>query len=218
MKIKLAIAFMAITSMAVGQTVEQRDSIVNEICKTIVEHASKPDSIRVQIAYETHLFPVMEGLTDQQMRELASNIFYRLQRNCVEFKKILEARDPPRGDWSVVDKKPVSKLDQEGCRSFLEHEKYAYLESTGDTVVLHIENGYWTDRFKNGTYSKLKFNWIGDCEFEIEFVESNNYIRKNLSKPGDKYRYQILDKKDGYYDMSAQIPGIERFMLFKVYY
>ncbi len=74
------------------------------------------------------------------------------------------------------------------------------------------------DLFKDGTYSKLKFEWLGDCEFELEFIESNNESRKSFSKPGDKYIYQILDKKAKYYLMSAWIPGMSYFLKFKIYF
>jgi len=70
----------------------------------------------------------------------------------------------------------------------------------------------------DGTYSKLRFEWVSACEFEIEFLESNNRIRKNFSKPGDKYRYQIVDSKDGYYDMSVEIVGADMHSLFRMYY
>ena len=60
--------------------------------------------------------------------------------------------------------------------------------------------------------------WLTDCEFQIEFVTSNNELRKKLSKPGDKYRYQVLEKSDGYYFMSAEVVDVNQFMTFKLYY
>lgn len=74
-----------------------------------------------------------------------------------------------------------------------------YPDFNGDTVNLIIDKGLWTDNFKDGTYSKLRFKWINDCEFEIEFIESNNPVQSQFSKKGDKYLYQIIEKKDNYY-------------------
>ena len=120
-------------------------------------------------------------------------------------------------NWEAVNTKPTTRLNKRSCEDFLKYKKYKYLEPEGDTVNLTIENGYWVEHFKDKTFSKLKFYWINDCEFEIEFVESNNKIRKAASKPGDKYKYQILDKKQNFYDMSVEIPETKVFAVFKLY-
>lgn len=126
--------------------------------------------------------------------------------------------EPPKGDWETVDEKPNSVVNKKVCRKFIDHINYTYLEANGDTVKLQIENGFWVDHFKDGTYSKLKLNWITDCEFEIEFIESNNKLRKGFSKPGDKYRYQVINKKDNYYEMSVEILGTGRHVKLKLYF
>ena len=82
-----------------------------------------------------------------------------------------------------------------------------------------IENNIWQDHFIDGTYSSLKFKWISECEFEIEFVKSNNELRKNFSKAGDKYRYQILAQGAGFYEMFVEVVGSTGHLAsFKLYY
>jgi hypothetical protein len=46
-----------------------------------------------------------------------------------------------------------------------------------------------------------RFKWVDDCKFDIEFIESNNITRKNYSKQGEKYRYEILGETAHYYLM-----------------
>lgn len=101
---------------------------------------------------------------------------------------------------------------------FRKHKIYKYIEFNGDTTNLKIDNDFWIDNFKDGTYSKLKIYWSSDCYFDIEFINSNNEVRKKISHPGDKYRYTILEKFDNYYLMSVEITGIKRFSIFKIYY
>ena len=94
----------------------------------------------------------------------------------------------------------------------------AYVDAMGDTVRLELGNGYWIDRFSDGTYSRLAFRWIDDCSFEIEFIESDNHTRQSFSKPGDVYVYQVNEKHPGYYDVSVEIKGTGRYAAFRIYY
>jgi hypothetical protein len=201
-----------------AQTQMQRDSVVDEICKTIQLLADQPDTVRIYTAYEEHLYPFVARYPEEIQDEISENIYFRLQRNCWAFKEILIRAEPPNPDWDIVSEKPVTRLKKKTCRQFLQHGEYTYLESTGDTVRLRLEPGYWTDHFIDGTYSRLKFRWTGDCSFEIEFIESNNVVRRNFSQPGDVYRYQVVDKKEGYYEMSVEIPGSDLVSMFKLHY
>ena len=196
----------------------QRDSIVSELCRHLKLNRDREDSIRIELAYQAHLYPYLDKQLEEEVEDIGMNIFLRLQRNCKEFKQILDRLEPLVGDWKVLNEKPKTRLDRESCRQFLEHREYRYTDSSGDTTRLIIDNGYWTDYFKDGTTSKLEFRWLSDCEFEIEFIESNNYFRMNYSKPGDIYRYVVIDQKDGYYDMGAELVESEQYMRWKLYY
>ena len=214
----LIVGFLLVSTLSFGQNQAEKDSLINEMCKTIKTSKDLPDSIRVAGAFEEHLYPYLEGFPESQRKDIWTAIFYRFQVRCEEFKEILDRLDPPSGDWKRLTEKPGTNLSKKVCKQFLDHKKYSYRESTGDTVHFEIKNGLWKERFKDGTFSKLKFHWVNNCEFDLEFIESDNESRKNLSKPGDKYRYQITDKKEGYYDMTVQVLGTERYYMFKVYY
>lgn len=46
---------------------------------------------------------------------------------------------------------------------------------------------------RNGrTYSLLEIKWKNECKFELEFQESNDPLKKEISQPGDIYKYEIL--------------------------
>lgn len=218
MKTAMAITLTLATILCRGQSQESKDSLVTEICKSIMSGQDQPDSVKIFAALEKHFYPFLRKYPEGQQNDIGTNVFFRLQRNCKAFKAILDKGDPPRGDWETIAGKPVTKLNKIDCRHFLEHKKYAYLEPNGDTVKLELANGFWIDHFKDNTYSKLNLKWIGDCEFEIQFIESNNEVRKNFSKPGDKYRYQIIEKHADYYRMSVEIPDSDQHLLFKIYY
>jgi hypothetical protein len=120
--------------------------------------------------------------------------------------------------WELLDEKPVSKLDKASCNEFNTRTKYYYREPNGDTVKVVVDKGLWQEEFIDGTYSKLKFRWIGDCQFELEFISSNHHLRKNLSKKGETYRYTLLEKINNYYSTLAEPVGSEKASKFKIYY
>jgi hypothetical protein len=210
--------FLIISCRVFSQTDAINDSLINEICKTLNSDKNLADSARFREISQKHIYPVVIKIDTSKRGDAFKFISARLQRNCNEFKLMIERMYPNKGDWVHEDKKPISSLDKEICKDFIQIGKYYYLEANGDTVHLTIENNIWEDHFLDGTYSKLKFYWTGDCEFEIEFVDSNNETRKNFSRPGDKYKYQILEKDNGYYKLSVESVGTSEFYTFKVYY
>ena len=217
-RIALLILLSIVSLISYGQVDKEKDSLANEICKTVKEAKGLSDSAIVSFVYEKHVTPFLLNYPVEQREGISDVIYFRLLRNCLEFRNILNKINPLKGDWQTVSEKPKTQLGKKTCNNFLQYKKYFYLEGNGDTVNLSIENGFWVDKFKDGTYSKLKFEWINDCEFDIGFIESNNITRKNFSKRGDKYRYQILNKNEHYYLMSVEISGTEGYMTFRLYY
>jgi hypothetical protein len=210
---------LLLSGPALAQKEAITDKLLQDICKSINERPEDSDSARVTSAFEKHLRPVLAKMNEKELEETYDLVFYRLQRLCLSFSNILTRNSPAsKGDWQQVSEKPASVLKSDVCRELLSHKKLTYLEVTGDTVLMDIRDGFYTDRFVDGTWSKLKFKWIGDCEFEIEFIESTNESRKNFSRPGDKYRYQLLSKHESYYAVSVQSVGREGYMTFRIYF
>lgn len=216
--IKILLILVLISSISYGQTQTQIDSISSEICKSIITNSQSSDSLKVTLAYRNVLDPFMLMYPEELRDQIWSNIYFRLQRNCTEYLEILVRGQSSIGDWEILDKLPDASKDKRLCKEFFKQKHFYYLETNGDTVRLTIENGYWTDTFKDETYSKLKVYPLDDCRFEIEFVESDNHMRKNFSNPGDRYRYQILDRGKNYYYMSLELSEVKQYTAFKLYY
>ena len=62
--------------------------------------------------------------------------------------------------------------------------------------IVSIKDGLWNEQFEDNTFSKLKFRWTSENEFMLEFIESDNLIRRNFSVKGDKYFYGIYGVQD----------------------
>ena len=212
------IVLFFLCTKCLGQSTQSYDSLISKMCQTLGANKNETDTVKLKLIATQHLWPYLEKFDTAKAHEISNDIFVRAQRQCKDFGEIIFRLIPKKSDWERVDKKPISHLVKSVCRDFQKLKNYSYLETNGDTAHITIEDGFWIDHFNDSTFSKLKMQWLSDCEFQIEFVSSNNQIRKRLSKPGDKYRYQVLEKSDGYYFMSAEVVGVNQFMTFKLYY
>ncbi|MEQ8713925.1 MAG: hypothetical protein RIC80_12970 [Cyclobacteriaceae bacterium] len=211
------ILFLFFGHLSIAQTQYQKDSLINEMCKTLDEFKTLDDSIRIHTVYNIHLYPFLSLYPEVSHQEIGSSIFIRFQHNCNTFKRILDRLNGLHEDWENLNEKPVSETNSQECDKFLENRNFWYHDSSGDTVKLTIGTRFWTDSFKDGTYSKLKFQRLNNCQFEIEFIESNNKIRANFSKPGDRYKYELLRSEGDYFYVLVELTEINSFMRFKLY-
>jgi hypothetical protein len=206
------------SSLSFGQSPIQVDSLIKEMCKTLKATNDKLDSLRFSEITELHLNPFFALYPKDEADKIWTIIYFRFQRDCMEFNQMLNRKSPAKDGVSLVEERPKTKLNKKDCQKFFDRKDYWYIENNGDTTNLKIENGLWIDKFKDGTFSKLRVKRTSDCTFEIEFIESNNVTRKNFSRPGDKYIYQIINKEKNYYEMSAEIVEINRIEIFRMYY
>ncbi len=219
MKISLLIlGFSFSINLAYSQSDIIPDSLLFETCNSIINSKKEDDSLKIFESFDLHLLPVFSKLNDTQLEEAFKYAHVRLQKFCPEYKKLLDKKNPPKDDWIPLETTPHSKLNKESCRAFLTHSSYYYFDDRRDTVKLSLSNNYWVDHFKDGTYSKLSLTWVNECEFEIFFIESTNSIRKNLSKPGEKYKYRVIEKYPNYYLVCLDMKELKILGTFRIYY
>jgi len=219
-KIRLTIfLILLIPTFLFSQLIKQKDSIITEMCNEIANTKNFSDSLRIQFAYTKHLYPYLAKFKDEKIDSIGMSIYYRFQRNCSEFIEILNRLELNKSDWEQLEKghKPKSKLSKRKCRRLNEFRDLSYFEYNGDKVNVELKDGIWTDFFLDGTYSKLSFKWTDDCEFELEFIESNNETRKSFSNKGDTYNYSLILENDNAFVVITQIPNENNYLKFKIY-
>lgn len=198
MKKIFTILILSCLSICYSQTDAEFDGITMEICKSLNENKTYPDSTRISLSLEQHIPVFMQNYnleTEEQLEAMLDKVYARLQKNCNEFVEILIKSDRNISEWVLLEKAPVSKIQKKDCLRLTTAKHFYYLEYDGTKVHVTVENNKWTEKFEDGTYSILNFKWTGDCEYELEFVESNNNIRKNLSSKRDKYNYVLYEAK-----------------------
>ncbi len=202
---------------AFSQSTMDNDSIVNVICIDLNKDKKGTGEERINRVVPKHFERYAERFQADSIEAVKSNIFLRLQKLCPEFSKIITAMTSQYGDWEVVDTEPVSVAKEEDCNSLFIRKQIKYLEPSGDTVNVLLNGSTWEEHFKDGTYSKLSVTHVSPCEFVLKFIESNNEVRRNFSKPGDEYRYITIEKTREYYKMFAGNKGADRKFLFRIY-
>ncbi|MFK7747716.1 MAG: hypothetical protein AB8B65_04960 [Kordia sp.] len=217
-KIYLLLFVLGTTQLSFSQTIQQVDSISNVFCEYLKTINIKNDTLKLNTLYEQKFYPYLRSIAKEEVEKVGNKLYYRLQRNCVEFRKLLDRLEPPKDGLTRITEKPVSEITKKQLNAFKKQKEFYYYEASGEKTIVIMKDGFWTDYFSDDTASKLTTKWIGNTEFELTFIESDNETRANFSVKGDKYVYQVLAKKDNYYEMSVNIPGQIVFEKFKIYY
>jgi hypothetical protein len=184
----------------------QRDSVADEICKSI-QRLEKPDSTELYFTIFKHIATFAMRFPRELQPDEFLFVGLRLSRRCFDFRYYASKVSSENGDWKIEAELPKARADSKDCKALFEQKTFWYLETSGDTVNVTIADGFWTECFGDGTYSKLSIAPLSDCRFEASFIESDNHIRKNLSQPGEKYIYQVLERRNAYFLISSEIPG-----------
>lgn len=200
-----------------------KDLLVSNVCKSFQNDTiTEPDSVKIFRIFKNHLSKLEHEIPADSLLALSDFLYIRLQKECPKFyqlaNRISLKEKIEKSDWRDVADEPTSKLTDADYDLFIKLRVFKYLEPNGDPVTTYITNSTWEDHFLDGTYSRLSLKKLSQNEFVITFLESNNRMRKNLSKPGDKYRYKILQKAPGYYLMFTQPFESKTKSLFKLYY
>jgi hypothetical protein len=218
MKKILIILLIGISNITFSQTITEIDSVSYTMCDYLKKMEIENDTLKINSLYQNQFYPYLRKFEQSQTQKIGQQVYYRLQRNCVEFRNLLDRLEPPKEEVTRITEKPKSEISKKELKEFKNQKEFYYFEVAGDTTRVKMDKGKWTDSFSNNTFSKLTYNWINETEFELTFVESNNEARSNFSVKGDKYIYQVLSKEDGFYQMTVNIPGQEIFEKFKMYY
>lgn len=204
---------------AFAQSHQEIDSVSYQMCDRLKANSGiANDTLRIQQAYEQILFPFLAQLAPDKAEAVGQTTYFRFQRNCPEFREILNRLNPPQDEVSWTEVEPESEITDREIDAFRNTADFSYLEVDGKRTQVLMQDGFWTDTFADDTFSKLSVEWITDKKFELTFIESNNVSRSNFSFKGDKLVYKLLDKKDDHYVLSVNIPGQDNHEIFKLYY
>lgn len=217
LKITILIAICFCGHLLKAQTIVQVDSVAKLACERMETIEASGDEEMLRQVFNNEFVPYLEQLDAAQQEKTSMQLYYRMQRNCESFRALLQRLDPPADSVAFKYQKPIADIKNRDLKAFKKQTEFYYLETDGKTTQVSMQDGFWTDRFPDGSYSKLNYSWISKNEFVLEFISSDNQSRAMLSVPGDLYYYQVLAKMDTYYLMSVNIAGQEVYEEFRLY-
>ncbi|UJH90906.1 hypothetical protein LZ575_19740 [Antarcticibacterium sp. 1MA-6-2] len=188
------------------------------MCELLKIQEVQIDSLKVERVFEQSFYPYLENIDPEKIDKIFNKVYFRFQRNCPEFRAILNRMYPPKDDVAFQKTEPVSEMTSSQLADFKKQKRFTYKEVDGEVTEVELKNDQWIDHFIDQTFSKLRLEWISDHKFQLTFIDSNNLSRSNFSFPGDKIIYKVLAKKEGYYLLSVNIEGQEEFEIFKLYF
>lgn len=213
----LSLLFFCKTLLAQAEN-RETDKIIDEACLRFSKTENLSDSLRVKYLNENIIYPYMSATSSNNKKETLDAFLIRFQKRCESFSNFLIKVDNFNQDnWIVVDKRPESTVTKKELDILKQSNSLYYFEYTGNRTNVEAKNNYWIETFLDKTQSKLKYTWIGNNKFELEFIESNNFERKEFSRKGDKYIYEVINKVNDYYWVIAEIPGQSRLVKFKLF-
>lgn len=217
MKANFVILTLLLWNLLSAQTIQEIDSMTFEFCDFIKE-SQLSDQKKLDVLQDNLIIPYIRKFKNANAEQVFNQIFFRMQRNCLEFELLLDRLYPNPEQLERTKTKPECKLSNDELLQFKKIKKFYYTEHDGTKTKVRIEDGKWKERFKDKSYSRLHMRWMNESEFELEFIESNNFTRKNLSIPGDKYFYYVISKESNYYWVAYSSPNKEQFVKFKLYF
>lgn len=192
------------------------DQLIDKMCLDLKDNESLNDSLKLESINQKFILPYLAQFTDSERQDKFDQIYFRLQNRCQSFRDYLQKNDPPKtDDWVRLNEHPAITVSENEINLFKKNTTFHYFEYGGEKTTVQTDKSFWKESFADGSYSKLFYKWIGKNRFELEFIESNNNGRKNFSKKGDRYMYQIINKEDNFYWILVESPTeIVKFKLF----
>jgi len=183
-----------------SQTIQQIDSVSLKMCESLSGLKEVKDDVKVTMIFQKHLpdfLAKMNISTQTEMDAVSDKVYFRLQKNCNHFRDVLDNLEENKSDWVSLSQIPKNKVSKKEFATFLKGGNFYYKEYDGRIVNVELVRNIWTETFTDGSFSKLIIHPKQNAEFDLEFVESNNGMRKNLSVKGDLYSYGLYELNNG---------------------
>ncbi|WP_417430546.1 hypothetical protein [Halpernia sp.] len=214
----LILSFISFNFFHAQNSLDKTDEMIDEMCVEFQRDPDLSDSIRIQNLNDKFIFNYLNQFSEQERESKIDNLYFRFQKRCEAFRAYLYQKDPPKDDnWEILKSKPEITISASEISQFKNTKNFHYFEYEGAETQVEIGKKYWKETFADGTTSKLLMNWIDKTKFVLEFIESTNNGRKNFSRKGDKYNYELISKEKNYYWILVETPGQNEILKFKLF-
>ncbi len=213
----LILLIFLIPVFAISQHNSEEEAVIAKMCAEFKNTPDLGDKERVENLFVKFLYAYLEKFPDEEINAVGDAVYFRFQKECPEFRKFLLDTSNTE-NWKAVSEMPEIEFTSAQKKEFDRHANYYYFEGAGNEITnVKIADRIWMEEFPDNSYSKNKFYWENDAMFALEHIESNNEARKAFSRKGEKYYYTVINKRQNYYTIAAQIPGQDEILIFKLF-
>ncbi|UPT71169.1 MAG: hypothetical protein M0D53_01795 [Flavobacterium sp. JAD_PAG50586_2] len=218
MKRTISFLILFFVVSAKSQSIKQIDSLNNQICKSF-EKFNSLDESKLHEVLQKHMpdfYTKYKIDTKTKSDSIMDLVYFRLQKNCDAFLDLLSKVEQNKSDWGMSEEKPKNDINEQDLKNFFSFKKLHYKEYDGKIVMVNNDSNLWSEKFEDGSFSKLELKKTSESTFVLKFIESNNEMRKNFSVKGEEFKYGIYGKGQNYY--SAWVLSKEgKYYTFKLY-
>lgn len=220
MKYYLTYILFLICSISFSQNIDdKRDLLINNLCKILTKNKNLNDLESVNLVnQDVSLVEYFKDFSKEEIQAEEEAIFYRFQKNCKEYTDIIRKFSEKNNEnWINLENLPKSTINKKEYKLIKSASELYYFDYEGNKTIVKIEDNNWIEYFIDESFSKLKLYWIKNNDFNLEFLESNNSMKKSFSRKGEKYKYRILSKENNYYWIAYYAKDLSTIVKFKLY-
>ncbi|HBX61656.1 hypothetical protein, partial [Empedobacter sp.] len=167
---------------------------------------------------DVSLIKYFKDFSKDEIQAEEEAIFYRFQKKCKEYTDIIKKFSEKNNEnWITLENLPKSTINDKDYNLVKSASELYYFDYEGNKTIVKIEDNNWIEYFIDESFSKLKLYWIKNNDFNLEFLESNNSMKKSFSRKGEIYQYRILSKENNYYWIAYYTKDLNNIVKFKLY-
>ena len=211
--------FMISTIIFCQNIDEKRDLLIQNLCNILSKNKNLDDLARINLVnQDANLIKYFKDLPKDKIEAEEEALFYRFQKNCKEYAGLIKNYSEKNTEnWISINYLPQSTINESDFKLIKKSSEFYYFDYEGNKTIVKIENNNWIEYFIDESFSKLKLHWLNNNDFNLEFIESNNSMKKSFSRKGEIYQYRILSKENDYYWVVYYNNDLNNIVKFKFY-
>ncbi len=211
--------FMISTIIFCQNIDEKRDLLIQNLCNILSKNKNLDDLARINLVnQDANLIKYFKDLPKDKIEAEEEALFYRFQKNCKEYADLIKNYSEKNTEnWVSINYLPQSTINESDFKLIKKSSEFYYFDYEGNKTIVKIENNNWIEYFIDESFSKLKLHWLNNNDFNLEFIESNNSMKKSFSRKGEIYQYRILSKENDYYWVVYYNNDLSNIVKFKFY-
>lgn len=191
------------------------ENVADQFCQCLNNNVTKPDIERLKECLTIFEKNMISVKNDSTRNAIIQDLSIYASTHCKEAAKV-GSRLGNKSDFKIIDSIPKSGLTDLQCKHLLVKSKFYYLQKDGSKMFVEINENLWTETEQsNKRLTKCKIKWLNNCEFSLEFLESNDPIKNKISKKGDIYIYNVIEINGNIISLTVSFNSI--IQCFKVY-